>query len=34
MVVEHEIRPLLAEYWFNNPEKAEIETGKLLRTPA
>ena len=34
MVVEHEIRPLLAEYWFDNPEKAERETRKLLRTPA
>ena len=32
LVVEHEIRPLLEEYWFDHPEKAAAETGKLLRT--
>ena len=28
-VVEHEIGPLLREYWFDNVEKAEEEIGKL-----
>ena len=32
LVAEHEIRPLLEEYWFDHPEKAAAETGKLLRT--
>ena len=31
MVVEHEIRPLLEEYWFDHPEKAAAETENLLQ---
>ena len=31
MVVEHEIRPLLEEYWFDHPEKAAEETENLLQ---
>ncbi len=30
-VVETEIGPLLEEYWFDNPDKAKEEVGKLLR---
>ncbi|MGC5256050.1 AAA family ATPase [Gordonia sp. DT218] len=32
-VVEQEIRPLLAEYWFDDPERVESETAKLTVTP-
>ena len=28
--VEAEIRPLLAEYWYDAPEKAKAECAKLL----
>ena len=31
MTVEHEIRPLLEEYWFDHPEKAAEETENLLQ---
>ena len=31
MVVEHAIRPLLEEYWFDHPEKAAEETENLLQ---
>ncbi len=31
MVVEHEIRPLLEEYWFDHPEKAAEEMENLLQ---
>ncbi len=30
MVVEHEIEPLLEEYWFDNQDKADEESQKLL----
>ena len=30
-VVEYEVRPLLREYWFDAPETANAEAGKLLR---
>jgi len=29
-VVRGEIEPLLEEYWFDNPDKAEKEANKLL----
>jgi 5-methylcytosine-specific restriction protein B len=29
-VIEHEIRPLLHEYWFDSPKKADDEIQKLL----
>ncbi len=29
-LVEHEIRPLLEEYWMDDPKKADIEANKLL----
>jgi MoxR-like ATPase len=29
-VIEHEIRPLLEEYWMDDPKKAEAEAMKLL----
>ena len=32
LVVEHEIRPLLEEYWFDHPEKAAEETENLLQS--
>ncbi|MGV9709342.1 AAA family ATPase [Gordonia sp. NPDC003424] len=32
-VVEQEIRPLLAEYWFDDPEKVAAETVALIGTP-
>ncbi len=30
-VVKYEIRPLLREYWFDDPDTAKIEADKLLR---
>ena len=32
-VVEQEIRPLLAEYWFDDPDRVDEETAKLIGTP-
>ncbi|MXP21951.1 AAA domain-containing protein [Gordonia sp. HNM0687] len=32
-VVDQEIRPLLAEYWFDDPARVETETAKLIGTP-
>ena len=29
-VIEHEIRPLLEEYWFDQPERAQQESDRLL----
>ncbi|GAB92442.1 McrBC restriction endonuclease system protein McrB, partial [Gordonia rhizosphera NBRC 16068] len=31
-VVEQEIRPLLSEYWFDDPKRVEAETAKLIGT--
>ncbi|MDV7101998.1 AAA family ATPase [Gordonia amicalis] len=31
-VVEQEIRPLLAEYWFDDPDRVVTETAKLIGT--
>ena len=33
-VIRYEIEPLLAEYWFDDSEKAKTEVKKLLATPA
>lgn len=30
-LVEHEIRPLLEEYWMDDPKKADAEAAKLLK---
>ena len=30
-IVEYEIRPLLREYWFDDPDTAQTEANKLLR---
>jgi 5-methylcytosine-specific restriction protein B len=29
-IVEHDIKPLLREYWFDDREKADKEIGDLL----
>ena len=33
-VIRYEIEPLLAEYWFDDSEKAKTAVKKLLATPA